>query len=356
MSSSEGGDVASGQPPIIPNGAVVSVRTNRQATGIWPRSARNFDLTSGQPIHFSATAVDMVRGVLATCPCFPARPWRRSTSGSCTGRPTARNRSSGSSRREKEYIAIRNPSCCGGRTIAISASRPIADTGRVVVIAAIDNLMKGSGGTGGAVPQPHVRIPRNHGAGISGPPSGLIMCRLLAIAVPYAHRCGSTISMHSRASAVTSREYQGHGWGCAVWRGDAWDRLSDRISRSGKTTSVSAGQVHLLLAHARSAFRDEDIVVENNMPFIDGAQAFVFNGETARRSVTVEGRIGAARLFRFLRSFCPGRECRGNRTCDRDPAAAYIAYPGMQFRRGRRRSMSSYIRCSTGNRSTSPCT
>jgi len=33
------------------------------------------------------------------------------------------------------------------------------------------------------------------------------------------------------------------------------------------------------VAHARSAFEDKDIVVENNMPFTDGERVFIFNGE-----------------------------------------------------------------------------
>ena len=127
------------------------------------------------------------------------------------------------------------------------------------------------------------------------------MCRLLAIA----SRTPIDVKRHLDAFTRvcrSSREYQGHGWGCAVWRGDAWDRYRT-VQPIWEDHFRPAGDVHLLLAHARSAFRDEDIVVENNMPFIDGSRAFVFNGEMHGVRLPVQGRTGAVRLFRFLRNF-----------------------------------------------------
>jgi predicted glutamine amidotransferase len=58
-----------------------------------------------------------------------------------------------------------------------------------------------------------------------------------------------------------------------------------------------------LLAHARSAFRNEGIAVENNMPFIDGDSVFIFNGELHGVRIRAEGRIGAEKIFRVIRSF-----------------------------------------------------
>ncbi|MBN2126476.1 MAG: hypothetical protein JW821_19395, partial [Deltaproteobacteria bacterium] len=100
-----------------------------------------------------------------------------------------------------------------------------------------------------------------------------------------------------------SREYQGHGWGCA-WRDEegrwriyrnirpVWE---DDFSRFTPTT--------LLVAHARSAFEDRDIVVENNMPFFDGRTVFVFNGELRGVRIREEGRIGAEKIFNYIRRF-----------------------------------------------------
>jgi glutamine amidotransferase len=59
----------------------------------------------------------------------------------------------------------------------------------------------------------------------------------------------------------------------------------------------------LLLAHARSAFRDEGIRVENNMPFVDGQRAFIFNGELRGVRIRETGRIGAEKIFNFIKRF-----------------------------------------------------
>jgi len=62
----------------------------------------------------------------------------------------------------------------------------------------------------------------------------------------------------------------------------------------------------LLMAHARSAFEDKDIVVENNMPFSDGKAVFIFNGELRGVKIKEEGRIGAEKIFNFIRRFDSG--------------------------------------------------
>jgi glutamine amidotransferase len=62
----------------------------------------------------------------------------------------------------------------------------------------------------------------------------------------------------------------------------------------------------LFLAHARSAFRDEGIVVENNMPFTDGTNIFLFNGELQGVKIRVDGRIGAEKIFNTIRRFDKG--------------------------------------------------
>jgi len=109
------------------------------------------------------------------------------------------------------------------------------------------------------------------------------------------------------AISQNSREYQGHGWGCAwrendqwqqyhcidpVWDDPGWQQDSDRFPHT-----------RLLLAHARSAFRDEGIVVENNMPFSDGNSVFIFNGELRGVRIKSEGRIGAEKIYNYIRRF-----------------------------------------------------
>lgn len=105
-----------------------------------------------------------------------------------------------------------------------------------------------------------------------------------------------------------SREYQGHGWGCA-WieeRGQHEWRFHYDILPIWSDRSRPAGRAVLLLAHARSAFRDEGIRIENNMPFSDGQRAFAFNGELRGVRIRERGRIGAEKVFNFVKRFDRG--------------------------------------------------
>jgi glutamine amidotransferase len=61
-----------------------------------------------------------------------------------------------------------------------------------------------------------------------------------------------------------------------------------------------------MVAHARSAFRDEGIRVENNMPFVDGEYAFAFNGELRGVRIREQGRIGAEKVFNYIKRFDDG--------------------------------------------------
>jgi glutamine amidotransferase len=127
------------------------------------------------------------------------------------------------------------------------------------------------------------------------------MCRILALQAdrpldpqpwfaPFAERCRE------------SKEYQGHGWGVA-WRVEhGWARYrslrpiwEDRLPDDCRS--------HLVLVHARSAFRDEGIEIENNMPFVSGPLAFTFNGELRGVRLSAPGATGAARLSWLLERF-----------------------------------------------------
>ena len=99
--------------------------------------------------------------------------------------------------------------------------------------------------------------------------------------------------------ARNSSEYQGHGWGCAWLEGDTWQVYRD-IRPIWEDNLGQFGQTTLFLAHARSAFRDEGVVVENNMPFFDGEQMFIFNGELQGVRIKETGRIGAEKVFNYL--------------------------------------------------------
>lgn len=66
------------------------------------------------------------------------------------------------------------------------------------------------------------------------------------------------------------------------------------------------GYTTLLLAHSRSAFRDEGITIENNMPFYDDRYHFIFNGELRDVRIREKGRTGAEKIFNFTKRFDKG--------------------------------------------------
>ena len=131
------------------------------------------------------------------------------------------------------------------------------------------------------------------------------MCRLLAVKAgsPFA------ITPHLKKFAAISKhskEYQGHGWGCAYQdTGGAW-QIYRNINPIWEDDLSGFPDTRLLVAHARSAFEDRDIVIENNMPFFDGRTVFVFNGELRGVRIKAKGRIGAEKIFNYIRRFDKG--------------------------------------------------
>lgn len=130
------------------------------------------------------------------------------------------------------------------------------------------------------------------------------MCRLLCVMAE------SAVDMrpHLRAFARLSREskeYQGHGWGCAWLDDGAW-RLYRTIEPVWLDDLERFPVSRLLVAHARSAYRDEGISVQNNMPFFDGRYVFAFNGELRGVRIREHGRIGAEKVFNYVKRFDQG--------------------------------------------------
>jgi len=131
------------------------------------------------------------------------------------------------------------------------------------------------------------------------------VCRLLTV------RSNTTFSIEPYLSkfadiSSNSKEYQGHGWGCAYRDEAAGWRLYKNINPVWEDDLGQFGKTSLLVAHARSAFEDRDIVVENNMPFFDGRTVFVFNGELRGVKIREDGRIGAEKIFNYIRRFDKG--------------------------------------------------
>jgi glutamine amidotransferase len=130
------------------------------------------------------------------------------------------------------------------------------------------------------------------------------MCRLLLVRSD--REFAITDELAGLASiAKHSKEFQGHGWGCAWLENGAWKHYRN-IRPIWEDNLEQFGESRLLLAHARSAYKDEGIVVENNMPFYDDRYVFIFNGELRGVRIAEQGRIGAEKIFNFIKRFDRG--------------------------------------------------
>lgn len=127
------------------------------------------------------------------------------------------------------------------------------------------------------------------------------MCRLLYIRSK--EPIDSKVHLKQFAEmANKSREFQGHGWGCAYLLDDEWQYYKN-INPIWEHSFENIPNTTTLVVHARSAYKDEGIVIENNMPFYDDKYVFIFNGELRGVKIRSEGRIGAEKIFNYLRRF-----------------------------------------------------
>jgi len=99
-----------------------------------------------------------------------------------------------------------------------------------------------------------------------------------------------------------SKEYQGHGWGLSYLKDNEWKHYKN-INPIWEDDFPKFSQTNRLIVHARSAFRDKDIIIENNMPFYNDKNIFIFNGELNGVKINSEGRIGAEKIFNFINRF-----------------------------------------------------
>src|SRR4030043_2700 len=79
--------------------------------------------------------------------------------------------------------------------------------------------------------------------------------------------------------ARNSKEYQGHGWGCAWTDDDRKWQIYKNIRPVWEDNPSRCPRTSFLVAHARSAFGDRDVDGKHHMPFTDGERVFIFNGE-----------------------------------------------------------------------------
>lgn len=130
------------------------------------------------------------------------------------------------------------------------------------------------------------------------------MCRMLIVKSGKEFEIREHLKKFAEVSR-NSKEYQGHGWGCCYVRENKWVFYKN-IKPIWKDNLENFGKTRLLVGHARSAFMDKDIIVENNMPFYDGKHVFVFNGELQGVKINEKGRIGAEKIFNFIKRFDKG--------------------------------------------------
>jgi glutamine amidotransferase len=130
------------------------------------------------------------------------------------------------------------------------------------------------------------------------------MCRLLLVKSDREFAIADQLVRFAHI-AKNNKEFQGHGWGCAYQKNGSW-RHYKNIAPIWEDDITRFGASKLLLAHARSAFKDEGIAVENNMPFFDSRYVFIFNGELRGVKIAEQGRIGAEKIFNFIKRFDRG--------------------------------------------------
>lgn len=132
----------------------------------------------------------------------------------------------------------------------------------------------------------------------------ILMCRLLYANSKKEFPAAEYLSRFSEISK-NSKEFQGHGWGFAYVKDNSW-KYYKNVNPIWECDLGGFGNTTRLIAHARSAFKDEGIVVENNMPFYDENYIFIFNGQLSGVKIKEAGRIGAEKIFNYIKRFDKG--------------------------------------------------
>ena len=127
------------------------------------------------------------------------------------------------------------------------------------------------------------------------------MCRLLYVKSKTDFSMTEHLTIFS-SIAKNSKEYQGHGWGCSFLNNSEWVHYKN-IKPIWEDDFSQFPTTNVMIVHARSAFEDKDIIVENNMPFFDDKYVFIFNGELRSVKINANGRIGAEKIFNFIKRF-----------------------------------------------------
>ncbi len=127
------------------------------------------------------------------------------------------------------------------------------------------------------------------------------MCRILAVKSSESFDIVNHLEKFANISK-NSKVFQGHGWGICYYENRKW-KLYRSINPIWESDLSFLNNTTIFLAHARSAFQDEGIEIENNMPFLSNSHSFIFNGELRGVKIKESGRIGAEKIFNYIQRF-----------------------------------------------------
>lgn len=127
------------------------------------------------------------------------------------------------------------------------------------------------------------------------------MCRFLIIKSAEVFGPSTHLEKFSKI-CKNSEEFQGHGWGVYYLLNDEWKSYKS-IKPIWEEEGIFSTfpKTKLFVAHARSAFRENTIALENTQPFQYKEWIFVFNGEIQGVKLKVEGSIGAHKVFNLIK-------------------------------------------------------
>ena len=189
------------------------------------------------------------------------------------------------------------PKLLSGTQLLRHRIREDPHSNRLVVMSAIDNLMKGAAGQAVQAFNIMHGLPETTGPRVPRPPSDLTCAACSPSGTRAVRDRGPSAAVRRRlpGTAASTRATAGAAPGGRAEAG-AYTAAS---RRSGKTISPASARRACCWPTREARFRNEGIAVENNMPFLSGRHGFVFNGELRGVRIAATGRIGAEKLFRF---------------------------------------------------------
>lgn len=129
------------------------------------------------------------------------------------------------------------------------------------------------------------------------------MCRMLLVNLAEADDVRQYIESFA-LKCRNSKEYQGDGFGISYIDKNKELRIKKSLKPIWDASSIiqKIPYTNFALVHARSAYGEDTIGdLENNQPFGDKDFLFAFNGNLKGVKLKAEGKIGAHKIFNFLK-------------------------------------------------------